>query len=235
MSIVIKIEEKYYIYKLYLNFWPVVKFHPVPATIMQFCCNIKLPTIEQCEHLPPFVLGFAPWPRGTRQREASGWPPAPPCRSASSEEAPKHPGISHNATGPPAAGQSVRPPGEKGGRVSAGSEAYSGAASWDCDHDSYPLVEGIPLEVGALQVVLQRLGVRVLGGTLNQALAHRVDVLQFGLDAVHLLPLHRLKTRGGLSITTCFLKGLIKIIITTTTLKVTIQKNKRTSTFKKTK
>lgn len=131
-----------------------------------------------------------------------------------------------------------------GDETRAGSEAYSGAASWDCDHDdSYPLVEGVPLEVGALQVVLQRLGVRVLGGTLNQALAHRVDVLQFGLDAVHLLPLHRLKTRGGLSITTCFLdspifilhnmKGLIKII-TTTTLKVTIQKNKRTSTFKKT-
>lgn len=63
-------------------------------------------------------------------------------------------------------------------------------------HDSsYPFVERVPLEVGALQVVLQRLGVRVFGRTLNQALTHSVDVLQPRLNAVHLLPLHRLKTR----------------------------------------
>lgn len=60
---------------------------------------------------------------------------------------------------------------------------------------SYPFVERVPLEVGALQVVLQRLGVRVFGRTLNQALTHSVDVLQPRLNAVHLLPLHGLKTR----------------------------------------
>lgn len=60
---------------------------------------------------------------------------------------------------------------------------------------SYPFVERVPLEVGALQVVLQCLGVRVFGRTLNQALTHSVDVLQPRLNAVHLIPLHRLKTR----------------------------------------
>lgn len=63
--------------------------------------------------LLPFVLGSGPWRRGTLQTEASDWPPAPPCRSASLAEAPEHPGISHNATGPPAAGRSARPPEDK--------------------------------------------------------------------------------------------------------------------------
>lgn len=64
---------------------------------------------------------------------------------------------------------------------------------------SYPFVERVPLEVGALQVVLQRLGVRVFGGTLNQALPHSVDMLQLRLNAVHLLPLHSLKQRESSS------------------------------------
>lgn len=41
--------------------------------------------------------------------------------------------------------------------------------------------------------MLQSLGVCVFGCTLDQALAHRVHVLQLGLNAVHLLPLHRLR------------------------------------------
>lgn len=48
--------------------------------------------------------------------------------------------------------------------------------------------------------MLQSLGVCVFGCTLDQALAHRVHVLQLGLNAVHLLPLHRLsqrEKRGG--------------------------------------
>lgn len=40
--------------------------------------------------------------------------------------------------------------------------------------------------------MLQCLGVGVLGGTLDQALTHCVDVLKFWLNAVHLLSLHRL-------------------------------------------
>lgn len=73
----------------------------------------------------------------------------------------------------------------------------------DC-YDSHPFVEGVPLEVGALQVVFQRLRVCVFGGTLNQALTDGVDMLQLGLNAVHLLSLHSLKTRGGLINTSCF-------------------------------
>lgn len=61
----------------------------------------------------------------------------------------------------------------------------------------YPFVERVPSQVGGLQVVLQRLGVRVLGGALDQTLTHGVDVLQLGLDAVHLLTLHSLRGEEG--------------------------------------
>lgn len=58
---------------------------------------------------------------------------------------------------------------------------------------THPLVERVPSEVGGLQVVLQSLRVRVLGGALDQTLTHRVDVLQLRLNPVHLLTLQRLR------------------------------------------
>lgn len=76
---------------------------------------------------------------------------------------------------------------------------------------SYPFVERVPLEVGALQVVLQRLGVRVFGRTLNQTLTHSVDVLQPRLDAVHLLPLHGLGERESPSSPAFFLIILFQL------------------------
>lgn len=51
---------------------------------------------------------------------AFDWPPAPLCRSASLAEAREHPGISHNATGPPAAGRSALPPEDKSDGVEKG-------------------------------------------------------------------------------------------------------------------
>lgn len=43
--------------------------------------------------------------------------------------------------------------------------------------------------------MLQSLGVCVFGGTLDQALTHCIDVLQPGLNVVHLLSLHSLGQR----------------------------------------
>ena len=57
----------------------------------------------------------------------------------------------------------------------------------------FATISSIPSEVGGLQVVFQGLRVGVLGGALDQTLAHRVDVLQPGLHAVHLLPLEALE------------------------------------------
>lgn len=62
--------------------------------------------------------------------------------------------------------------------------------------EPYPLVEWVPLEVGGLQVVLQRLGVSVFGGALDETLTHCVDVLQLWLNAVYLLSLHSLRGEG---------------------------------------
>lgn len=62
---------------------------------------------------------------------------------------------------------------------------------------TYPLVEGVPSQVGGVQVVLQSLRVGVLAGALDEALAHGVGVLQPRLDAVHLLPLHGLEGKKG--------------------------------------
>ncbi len=59
---------------------------------------------------------------------------------------------------------------------------------------AYPLVEGVPVQVGGLQVMFQGLSVSVFGCTLDKTLSHSVDMLQFGLNAVYLLPFDGLKS-----------------------------------------
>lgn len=58
---------------------------------------------------------------------------------------------------------------------------------------AYPLVEGVPAQVGGLQVMFQGLSVGVFGCTLDKTLTHSIDMLQFRLNAVKLLPFHCLK------------------------------------------
>lgn len=58
---------------------------------------------------------------------------------------------------------------------------------------AYPLVEGVPAQVGGLQVMFQGLSVSVFGCTLDETLTHSVDMLQFRLNAVKLLPFHCLE------------------------------------------
>lgn len=59
---------------------------------------------------------------------------------------------------------------------------------------SYPFVEGVPLQVGGFQVMLQSLCVCVFSCTLDEALTHSIHMVQSGLDAVYLLTLHSLHT-----------------------------------------
>jgi len=58
---------------------------------------------------------------------------------------------------------------------------------------AYPLVEGVPAQVGGLQVMFQCLSVGVFGCTLDKTLTHCIDMLQFRLNAVKLLPFNCLK------------------------------------------
>ncbi len=59
---------------------------------------------------------------------------------------------------------------------------------------AYPFVEGVPEQVGGLQFMFQGLSVSVFGCTLDKTLTHSVDMLQFGLNAVYLLPFYGLKS-----------------------------------------
>lgn len=57
-------------------------------------------------------------------------------------------------------------------------------------------IEGVPLSVDFLQVILELLGSGAVGSGLDQTLAQTVDVLKLQLQRINVFLLESLKTNG---------------------------------------
>ena len=152
--------------------------------------------------------------------EVFDWPWAPPCQSTSWAVTPEHPGTSHSAAGLRAARLNARQSADHmvnidvtcldctqklitrqqmirmthyTADISLYLRSTSHTGMWKANN---LFIEGIPLCVDCLQVILKLLGAGAFGSSLYQTLAKRVDVLELRLQWINVVFLERLKPNG---------------------------------------